>query len=190
MIIEKTSIKDLLDKMLEIDNAWNSETPNNEFIHLFAERWKVYQQILEQQALRLKVNVGDIFVFLCRNLLIDVDEEKNIFEVIKVNNINSDRQIEYTSYEYKKKEIFAPIGSDRSVDYTYRLVVTNKTQDFLSFACKISKENFNRYTSEQADNLIEMGIKQKVHYCSELKDIEGTPLFTEEEYDMMREGLM
>ena len=190
MIIEKTSIKDLLGKMLEIDNAWNSETPNDEFFNLFIQRCKVHQQILEQQALRLKVNVGDIFVFLRRNLLIDVDEEKNIFEVIKVNNINSDGQIEYTSYEYKKKEIFAPIGSDHSVDYTYRLVITNKTQDFLSFACKISKENFKRFTSEQADNLIEMGVNQKVHYCSELKDIEGTPLFTEEEYAMMREGLM
>ena len=190
MIIEKTSIKDLLGKMLEIDNAWNSETPNDEFFNLFIQRCKVHQQILEQQALRLKVNVGDIFVFLRRNLLIDVDEEKNIFEVIKVNNINSDGQIEYTSYEYKKKEIFAPIGSDHSVEYTYRLVITNKTQDSLSFARKISIEHFQRFTPEQADNLIEMGINQKVHYCSELKDIEGIPLFTEEEYAMMREGLM
>lgn len=190
MMIEKTSIKNLLDKMLEIDNAWTPETPNDEFFNLFIQRWKVCQQILEQQALRLKINVGDIFVFLRRILLIDVDEEKNIFEVIKVNNINSDRQIEYTSYEYKKKEIFAPRRSDHCVDYTYRLIITNKTQDSLSFACKISKENFKRFTSEQADNLIEMGVNQKVHYCSELKDIEGTPLFTDEEYAMMREGLM
>ena len=190
MMIEKTSIKDLLDKMLEIDNSWNSETPNDEFFNLFIQRCKVYQQILEQQALRLKINVGDIFVFLRRNLLIDVDEEKSIFEVIKVNNINSDGQIEYTSYEYMKKEIFAPIGSGHSVDYTYRLIITNKTQDFLSLACKISKENFQRFTPEQADNLIEMGINQKVHYCSELKDIKGEPLFTKKEYTMMGEGLM
>lgn len=92
-MIEKISIKDLLDKMLEIDNAWNSETPNDEFFNLLIQKWSVFQKILEQQALRLKINVGDIFVLLRRNLLIDVDEEKSIFEIIKVDNITDEGQI-------------------------------------------------------------------------------------------------
>lgn len=188
-MIEKTSIKNLLDKMLEIDNAWDSETPNDEFLHLFVQRWKVYQQILEQQALRLKINVGDIFVFLRKNLLIDIGEESSLFEIIKVNNITDEGQIEYTFYEYIKGYVLAP--KEKACDAaTFRFVITQKFTDYMSFACKISKENFKRFTSEQADNLIEMGVNQKVHYCSELKDIEGTPLFTEEEYAMMREGLM
>ena len=187
-MIEKTSIKDLLDKMLEIDNAWNSETPNDEFFNLLIQKWSVFQKILEQQALRLKINVGDIFVFLRRNLLIDVGEEGSLFEIIKVDNITDEGQIEYTFYEYIKGYVFAPKETGEVA--TFRFVTTQKSMDYLSFACKISKENFQRFTPEQADNLIEMGINRKVHYCSELKDIKGTPLFTEEEYAMMGEGLM
>ena len=194
MMIEKTSIKDLLDKMLEIDNAWNSEAPNDEFVHLFVQRCKVYQQILEQQALVLmtKLQPGDIFVKLTRNLMIDVEEEGNIFEILKIDDIHPVTGcVKFTQYEYKKGFVFAPLGCGHSVDPTFRMVInSNRIMDKCAFAEKLTTGHFRRFGPEEADALVDRGVKLDIHYCSELKDIKGEPLFTEEEYAMMREGLM
>ena len=194
MTLEKTSIKDLLDKMLEIDNAWNSETPNDGFSNLLIQRWKVYQQILEQQALILmtKLQPGDIFVKLTRNLMIDVEEEGNIFEILKIDDIHPVTScIKFTQYEYKKGFVFAPPDSEHSVDPTFRMVITsNRIADKCAFSERLTTEHFRRFSPEEADALVDRGVKLDIHYCSELKDIKGEPLFTDEEYTMMGEGLM
>ena len=184
MMTEETSIKDLLDKMATYLNDVKG-IPNDKIW----EPWCCFQEILKKQALILmtKLQPGDIFVKLTRNLMIDVEEEGNIFEILKIDDIHPVTGcVKFTQYEYKKGFVFAPLGCGHSVNPTFRMVITsNRIADKYAFSERLTTEHFRRFSPEEADALVDRGIKLDIHYCSELRDIKGEPLFTDEEYAMI-----